>query len=435
MYTGQQVLKSYIKNFPLYRTYAYKTIKRPDINKTPKKTASPKKETLEKATSLTGQLQAKILATGPITVADYMKEVLTNPTGGYYMQRDVFGVQGDFITSPEILQIFGELITIWCINEWQKIGTPSPLQIIELGPGRGTLARDVIKVLGHFKLKAEVSLHLIELSPFLSNVQAQSICYQHEEVDQTKTNDLFYRKGETATGIKVFWYKKLEDVPKKFSIVLANEFFDALPIHKFQKDVNVWKEILIDLDNSNQNKLRFVISKSQTPHSKFYQHIKNDERDCVEYSFEGAKIIELLATRLESYGGIALIIDYGHFGEKTDTFRAFKNHKLHNPLDDPGTADLTADVDFTHIKHHAEKDGKLITFGPVDQGIFIKRMEGDTRLNILLERCSPEQKQEIITGYDMLTNPEKMGSRFKVFAMFPAILKDYLEKFKVSGFH
>lgn len=368
-------------------------------------------------------------------VASYMREVLTNPSSGYYMSRDVFGQHGDFITSPEISQIFGELIAAWCLSEYQKVGSPKPVQFVELGPGRGTFIQDILRVCNHLKIipTSQLSIHLVELSPYLSKMQAQKLCYSTKEFNQ---NDLpFYRIGETISGIKMYWYRRIEDVPNEFSIILAHEFFDALPIHKLQKDGNLWKEVLIDVNPSDNNKFNFVLSRNETPISRLYSPLlTNEERTHVEISPESDLILKHIAERLEEYGGFGLIMDYGHMGEKEDTFRAFKNHQLHDPLSNPGTADLTADVDFSNVKRQLEKDNRLITFGPVEQGIFLNEMEAETRLNFLLENCEESEAENLKLGLDMLTNPEKMGSRFKFLSMFPAVLKDHLNKFPVNGF-
>lgn len=370
------------------------------------------------------------------TVASYMKEVLTNPSSGYYMSRDVFGKHGDFITSPEISQVFGELVAAWFMIEYQKLGNPNPLQIIELGPGRGTFIHDILRVCSRLKLISPdaLSIHLVELSPYLSKMQAQKLCYSSTELE--KRNDVpFYRAGETVSGSKVYWYKNIEDVPKEFSIILAHEFFDALPIHKLQKDGDLWKEILVDVDPADENKFRFVMSRNETPISKLYSSIRpNEERDHVEISPESDLILSHIAERLESYGGFGLIMDYGHSGNKGDTFRAFKEHKLHDPLVNPGTADLTADVNFSDVKSILELNNRLITFGPVEQGSFLQRMGAYDRLEVLLKNCDESQQESLKSGLDMLIHNDKMGSRFKFLSIFPYVLKDHLEKFAVHGF-
>uniref|UniRef100_T1PJ04 Protein arginine methyltransferase NDUFAF7 n=1 Tax=Musca domestica TaxID=7370 RepID=T1PJ04_MUSDO len=361
-----------------------------------------------------------------------MREVLTNPQSGYYMNRDVFGREGDFVTSPEISQIFGELVSIWILSEWQKLGSP-PFQLVELGPGRGTLMRDVIKVLSKFKLSTGFSIHMVEISPHLSKIQAQLLCYNFDDCDPNV--DVYYRKGETASGTKIYWYSRLEDVPRKFSVVMAHEFFDALPIHKFQLYKGVWKEILIDLAEEKGADFRLVLSKNQTPLSKIYTPVAGETRTTLEYSLEADRLVGLLADRFESDGGIGLIMDYGHFGEKEDTFRAFKKHALHDPLKSPGTADLTADVDFRQIKTVAEQKNQVVCFGPVEQGVFLDRMEGKARLEALVKNALPENRETIKSAYEMLTHSNHMGARFKFFSMFPAVLKEHLTKFPVNGFH
>lgn len=250
-----------------------------------------------------------------------MRDILTNPHSGYYMSKDVFGQKGDFVTSPEIGQIFGELVAVWCITEHQKLGSPEPLQIIELGPGRGTLTQDVLRVFAKLNMSSSISIHLVELSPYLSKLQAQKLCYSFAEMNPQSQSPC-YQMGETLTGVKVFWYRRIEDVPRGFSIILAQEFFDALPIHKLQKDGDTWKEILIDIDPADKEKFRYVLSRNETPISKLFTTLCPDERRShVEISPESDLMALHLAERLETDGGFGLIMDYGHFGEKEDTFR------------------------------------------------------------------------------------------------------------------
>jgi NADH dehydrogenase [ubiquinone] 1 alpha subcomplex assembly factor 7 len=199
------------------------------------------------------------------------------------------------------------------------------LQVIELGPGRGTLIQDILRVFTHFKLEKEISLHLVEISPYLSKLQAQKLCFQSAEIDNPERMGYpHYREGETLSGAKIYWYKRIEDIPDGFSCLLAHEFFDALPINKFQKDGDVWKEILIDVDKAQENKFRYVISRSETPTSKLFNmkcRAIDEKRDHVEYSFDSERIVEHIAGKMEEHGGFGLIMDYGHFGDKTDTFR------------------------------------------------------------------------------------------------------------------
>lgn len=211
-------------------------------------------------------------------------------------------------------------MAIWILSEWQKLGSP-PFQLVELGPGRGTLLRDILRVLTQFKLGQSFSVHLVEISPHLSKLQAQLLCYTHEAVDDNTST--FYQKGVTASGVCVYWYSRLEDIPVGFSVILAHEFFDALPAHKLQKENGEWKEVLIDIndDHNNESDFRYVLSKNKTPISQLYEPIACETRESIEYSVESDRLISILADRLDANGGIGLVIDYGHFGEKCDTLR------------------------------------------------------------------------------------------------------------------
>lgn len=201
-------------------------------------------------------IYSKIKTTGPITVAEYMKEVLISPLGGYYMHRDVFGETGDFITSPELNQMFGEMIAIWFLNEWSKVGSPKPLQIVELGPGRGTLSQDLLRVFDHFGALQSATLHLVEVSPVLSDMQARRLCINSDNILDNKS--VIHRQGISHQGIPVKWYRQLEDVPNCFTLLVAHEFFDALPVHKFQKTKDGYREILIDIDPSKELSFRYI---------------------------------------------------------------------------------------------------------------------------------------------------------------------------------
>ncbi|XP_011298325.1 NADH dehydrogenase [ubiquinone] complex I, assembly factor 7 homolog isoform X2 [Fopius arisanus] len=374
-------------------------------------------------------LHSKMKACGPITVAEYMKEALTHPTEGYYMKRDVFGSQGDFITSPEISQLFGEMIGVWVLSEWRKFSN-DPLQLVELGPGRGTLSKDILKVFKQFAVGNKISIHLVEVSPALSAIQATNLCVSSKEIEMNGCLK-HYREGTTQEGNRVFWYNSVHDVPRKFSVFIAHEFFDALPIHKFHNS-GYWSEIFIDIDPTGQ-KFRYVTSKSPTLASKLLID-ELETRSHVEISPQTLSIIDYLATFLQECGGFSLIADYGHSGEKTDTFRAFKDHKQQDPLDNPGNADLTADVDFSSIRKIATRDNRTIIFGPVEQREFLMQLGIDVRLNMLLQKCPKEHRQELEAGYHMIIDEDKMGTCFKMLAMFPAVLKEHLTKYPVTGF-
>ncbi|CAH6779623.1 protein arginine methyltransferase NDUFAF7, mitochondrial [Phodopus roborovskii] len=371
-----------------------------------------------RVTPMLRHLIYKIKSTGPITVAEYMKEVLTNPVKGYYVHHDMLGEKGDFITSPEISQLFGELLGIWFVSEWMTSGKNTAFQLVELGPGRGTLTGDVLRVfsqLGSVLKNCDISVHLVEVSQKLSEIQALTLTEEKIPLERD-AESLVYMKGVTKSGIPVSWYRDLKDVPKGYSFYLAHEFFDTLPVHKFQKTRQGWREVLVDIDPQVSDKLRFVLAPCTTPAEAFIQH--DEQRDHVEVCPDAGVIIQELSQRIALTGGAALIADYGHDGTKTDTFRGFCGHQLHNVLIAPGTADLTADVDFSYL--HRIAQGKVAALGPVEQRTFLKNMGIDIRLKVLLDKADePSKKQQLLWGYDMLMNPQKMGERFNFFALLP----------------
>ncbi|XP_037100603.1 protein arginine methyltransferase NDUFAF7, mitochondrial [Syngnathus acus] len=360
-------------------------------------------------------LTSKIKATGPISVAEYMREALTNPVMGYYVKKNMLGADGDFITSPEISQIFGELLGVWVVSEWIAAGRPKQLQLVELGPGKGSLASDVLRVFAQLQpvlSAASVSLHLVEVSPVLSRLQAQTLVGTVDEV--AREGRPVYRHGRTAAGLPVSWYRRLEDVPPGFSVFLAHEFFDALPIHKFQRTERGWREVMVDVDPERPGRLRFVLAPSPTLASNTL--VQADEsRDHVEVCAEGGVIIQQLARRVSEHGGAALIADYGHDGTKTDTFRGFKGHSLHHVLASPGCADLTADVDFSYVRRVAGKG--VACLGPLSQKNFLKNMGIDVRMEVLLKNSDQSTREQLLSSYEALTDGAKMGERFLFFGL------------------
>ncbi|XP_041831977.1 protein arginine methyltransferase NDUFAF7, mitochondrial isoform X1 [Melanotaenia boesemani] len=367
--------------------------------------------------SMLRHLTSKIKATGPIPVAEYMREVLTNPVTGYYVKKDVLGPDGDFITSPEISQIFGELVGVWIVSEWMGAGRPGTLQLVELGPGKGSLAGDILRVFSQLRSvlgETSVSLHLVEVSPALSLVQAQNLTGTCSR-EAHREDDPVYRRGTTGMGTPASWYRRLEDVPAGFSIFVAHEFFDALPIHKFQKTEQGWREVMVDTDPDKPDALRFVLAPSPTLASCTLVQA-GERREHVEVCAEGGVIIQQLAQRIVGDGGAALIADYGHDGTKTDTFRGFKEHQLHDVLSSPGSADLTADVDFSYLRWMA--GGGVACLGPISQRTFLKNMGIDTRMQVLLRSCSDaSSRKQLISSYHRLTDPADMGQRFHFFSL------------------
>ncbi|XP_013171433.1 PREDICTED: NADH dehydrogenase [ubiquinone] complex I, assembly factor 7 homolog [Papilio xuthus] len=412
------------------RNKGYKVVKRPD----PSTLKMPAPGT---APSLMEIIKEKLRLNGPLTVAEYMHIVSTNPTEGYYMKKDIISQTGDFITSPEISQLFGEILAIWFYAETQKMGSGKPLQLVELGPGNGTLLVDFLRVINRLGYKPEdLSLHLVEISETMQILQAQRLCITHKA---TNIESPYYYEGQTISGIKVYWYNDLKKVPNNFSWYMAHEFFDVLPVHKFEKTEDGWRELLIDMDENG--KLYYRISGKETQSSKVLIRPPLDagDRTELEISARSLGIARQLAQRVDQYGGLVLIADYGHEGEKGDTFRAFHKHKVVNPLENPGECDLTADVDFSQLRIAASKtpgdENYAIVAGPVKQKDFLERLQAKARLQVLMDNAkTEEEKEKIKSAYEMLVDPKKMGERFKFLAFYPSTMGPILEKFPPLGF-
>ncbi|XP_031558295.1 protein arginine methyltransferase NDUFAF7, mitochondrial-like [Actinia tenebrosa] len=363
--------------------------------------------------NLLNDLINRIKVTGPLTVAAFMQEVLTNPSAGYYMKKDVFGASGDFITSPEISQVFGELVGVWFVYHWLQTGKPE-VQLVELGPGRGTLSADILRVIGKFKdLEEKLSLHLVEVSPALSDIQARLLTGVESKVsDFDKDYPLSYRQGKTPSGIPVSWYQAVQDVSPGNTFFLAHEFFDALPIHQFKKTNKGWREVLVDIDQQSPSSLRFVLAPGPTIASESLVAKETSSQE-MEVCPKGGAIMEHVGSIINRHGGCALIVDYGEMGSNRFSLRAFSKHKLHDVLDAPGTADMTANVNFAYLKQSLGEKAK--SFGPVTQTSFLKEMGIDERMKVLMANASESQGEQLQSGYKMLL--EDMGEKFKFFAV------------------
>jgi len=369
------------------------------------------------------ELCAKIRFSGPITVADYMREVNTNPVQGVYMAKNALGADGHFITSPEISQMFGECIGIWLMNEWMKMGSPSHLQIVELGPGRATLINDILRTFCKLRsgVLSQVSVHLVEVSPELKKIQLETLA-------GVTTQRLEAEQVMSKYGGSVCWHESLRTVPKGFSLFLAHEFFDALPVHKFVRTAEGWREILIDIDpDSKEPKLRYIRSRNETPSCILID--KQTKEEELELCPQAGLITRQISERIVAQGGICLLVDYGGSGQK-DTFRAFRKHNQVDPLDLPGTADLTADVDFTYLSKQVIED--CYWYGPITQRQFLHATGIGIRCEQLVK--GGEDIKVVHEAYQALTNEENMGTRFKFACMFPKAMKPIHDEDPPVGF-
>jgi NADH dehydrogenase [ubiquinone] 1 alpha subcomplex assembly factor 7 len=334
--------------------------------------------------SLAVLLKDRIRRSGPLSVADYMAACLADPHHGYYMRRDPLGAAGDFITAPEISQMFGELIGLWAAVVWQSMGEPAELVVAELGPGRGTLMADFLRAARQVPaFRQAVRVHLVETSPALRR-----------------------RQRETLADTPAVWLERIEDLPAGPLLVVANEFFDALPISQYVKRRDGWHERLIALDGDAFAFADGPLAAIAAPPA--------EGGDIFEINWPARGIAQTLGNRLATEGGAALIIDYGHpFSAAGDTFQAVRQHKPAPVLDAPGLADLTAHVDFQAL---AEAARPARSTRPVTQGQLLRALGIDMRAE-RLAAVAPDKAEDISLAYRRLIDPQGMGNLFKAIAL------------------
>jgi NADH dehydrogenase [ubiquinone] 1 alpha subcomplex assembly factor 7 len=343
---------------------------------------------------LHSEIRRLIKSTGPMPVWRYMELCLTHPEHGYYISRDPLGREGDFITAPEVSQMFGELLGLWAASLWKTLGSPPLLRLIEFGPGRGTMMADALRAVRVLPpLYQSLSVHLVEINPVLRKTQQA-----------------------TLAGIRnIFWHDSIDDVPEGPSIVFANEYFDALPIHQVVRRENGWHERMVDLDSSG----RLVFGAAADPIPRFDVLLPPLVRAAplgAVFEWRPDSEIMRIAARIRDQGGAAAIIDYGHVrSDAGDTFQAIARHNFADPLQAPGQADVTAHVDFQALARAAEDVGARV-HGPVTQGEFLRRLGIETRAVALMAKASPEVSEDISEALKRLIGGGRggMGSLFKV---------------------
>lgn len=458
----------------------------------------------EESTPVWEELSSLIGLRGPISVAEYFRYALLHPEHGYYTvppaplesidssdfdddsieEYDLIGARGDFTTAPEISQIFGELLCVHFVHEWKRVGEPSPIQMVELGAGNGTLMHDILRVVtSSFPDFASALRHsgggirLVERSQALRRAQSKKLklkdvqsekFYNSEFEDarlksenesSSRTDYIEYLlSGRTQDGIEVTWHMDLSSVPNEPSsgpqYLVAQELFDALPVHSFQKTNNGWRERLIDLASNEEEeceesdvnheavrntaekkpRLRFVLSPGTTRATRTLLNTdksgkvkgENNEKDdasdgdIVEVCPEGMSLVQDMTKRINKCGGGALIIDYGSDVGTGDTIRGFSKHKQVHLLSLPGKVDVTADVDFNALKYAVHQvEGHTKPFGPMPQGQFLVSLGAVERVEALIscDTTSEEQAENLYSAFETLVLPEKMGKRFKVLAL------------------
>ena len=351
-------------------------------------------------TPLGRKLAARIARFGPMTLADYMAAVLTDPEHGYYTTRDPLGAAGDFTTAPEISQMFGELVGLWCCDLWQRSGSPSPVWLAELGPGRGTLIADALRAarLVPDFLKA-ARLALIEVSPSLRARQAETL-------------------AEAAPEVQPLWLDHVGHLPEGPAIVIANEFFDALPVRQFERGPEGWRERLVVLDPDSGS---LALAPGPTDPA-LAELVPPNLRDAspgtvAEICPAGLSLAAALGARIATDGLGALIVDYGpEVPTGQATVQALRGHQPVDILDGPGTADLTAHVDFSALAETAKGVGAS-PHGPRSQGDFLEALGIGARTAALCRGGDVERRSLIEAARDRLTDPNGMGRLFKALAI------------------
>jgi len=350
---------------------------------------------MKKPTPLEDLIIAMIREDGPMPIDRYMALCLGHPAHGYYMSRDPFGPDGDFITAPEISQIFGELIGIWCAAAFQALGAPNQFLLVELGPGRGTLMSDIrraARVMPGFREAARI--HLVETSPALRKLQAEKL------------------------GSAVSWHESIDSVPQGPAIIIANEFFDALPIGQYEFHRGQWMERRIGLSAGD----RLVIGLSAFALAR----PPATEGAILETSPLREDVAQALGARLAQSPGIALVIDYGHTASGLgDTLQAVRRHKFCSILDRPGEADLTSHVDFESLGRAFTQNGAAI-HGPITQRHYLLAMGLEARAATLAKAAKLPERKIIARATERLAGENQMGNLFKVMAaLSPGLATPY----------
>lgn len=335
------------------------------------------------------QLIEEIRATGPIGVDRFMGLALSH----YYGSRDPLGAAGDFTTSPEISQVFGEILGLWGADQWQRLGEPLPLKLIELGPGRGTLMADLLRALKVLPaLRRAVEVHFVETSPTLRAAQAQTLQRLHPD-------------------LAPHWHDTLADVPPGPMLLVANEFFDALPIRQWLRQGPAWRERLVGLDEAGA--LAFIIGPIGDPP---VEPLVATEGDLFETCAPALAIAGEIGRRLATAPGAAVLVDYGHAHSAVgDTLQALKGHAYAPVLADPGEADLTAHVDFDALGQALAATGANVA-ALEQQGRFLIENGAEARLGVLLRGKDESAAVALKTGVRRLIDPMEMGRLFKVLA-------------------
>lgn len=344
------------------------------------------------------KIAALIGAAGPISVADYMAICLFDPEHGYYTTREPFGAAGDFVTAPEVSQMFGELVAVWLVEAWSAVGAPLPLTIAEIGPGRGTLMKDMVRTLRHIapRLAAGADFALVEASPRLTAVQRDTL---------------------SDSGPAFAWHATPDTLPDQPLLIVGNEIFDALPFRQFVRHDGKWLERAIGLDADGS--LRFGIGTASLAAEALPATARNaPDGSIFEIAPAREALMSALAQRIAARGGAGIFFDYGHLEPGLgDTFQAVRKHRSEGVFDNPGEADLTSHVDFSALAAVATSHG--LAARKATQAEFLLGMGLLERAGRLGQAGDSAVHEKITADVDRLAGPDQMGELFKVLALLP----------------
>ena len=342
-------------------------------------------------TALSNIIIKQIERFGPMPISEFMTLCLLHPEHGYYTNRDALGAYGDFTTAPEISQMFGEMIGLSIAQAWIDQGMPTPFVLAELGPGNGTLVADILRATkGVPNFHSSMQLHLIEAS------------FQMRQRQETALKDY-----------EVTWQNYLTDLPQLPLFLVANEFFDCLPIKQFRRTSEGWQEQMIGVENS---KLHFMLG-TATSAEAFAKTADAPEGDMVEVSSSSAAFSLAISEHINTNGGCAIIIDYGEWESNGDSLQALKNHVKVDPLSNCGEADLTAHVSFKDLTNSASAVAQVSKL--ISQGILLERLGITQRAQTLAKKMVGSALEQHIAAHRRLTHPDEMGKLFKAIAIVP----------------
>ncbi len=359
------------------------------------------------------EIAEMICTDGPISLERFMQLALTHPLHGYYRRGQPIGTKGDFITAPEVHQMFGELIGLWVADTWERMGRPMPLRLVELGPGRGTLLADALRAARIVPgFLGSLDVHLVEVSASLRQLQLEAL---------------------TSAGVALSWHQSWAEVPDGPAIFIANEFFDALPVRHYVRCESGWHERLVGLADEGQ--FLFGLAPEADPQIS----VKGELGAVMELGVLGHALMQAIAARLTAQSGALLCIDYGSDAlYHADTLQALRQHRFADPLFDPGEVDLTTHVAFGGLAQSAKMVGAAI-YGPVTQGAFLTRLGIFERAARLARTADAAQREAIEQALNRLARPVEasgpgasMAELFKVLAVTSPSFSSPLAGFEVS---